>query len=87
MLAEPRFHLTIVPFLAVFAAYAWVERKQIAVGMMQPGKRWQLVLTAVLIGLLLFNWGAELWLDAATLKSLIRSGRQHNVSELLGGDG
>lgn len=71
LLAEPRFHLTIVPLLALFAAYAWVERKRIAAGMTQPGRRWQLALTAALIGLLLFNWGAELWLDAETLKLLM----------------
>ncbi|MFN2145702.1 MAG: hypothetical protein ACK2T7_10145, partial [Anaerolineales bacterium] len=71
LLAEPRFHLTIVPLLAVFAVYAWTERKQIVAGMLQPGKRWQLALTAVLVGLLLFNWGAELWLDATTLKTLM----------------
>jgi hypothetical protein len=70
LLAEPRFHLTIVPFLAVFTAYAWVEMKKIAAELVQPGNRWMLVLTAAVIGLLLVNWGTELWLDAETLKLL-----------------
>ena len=70
LLAEPRFHLTIVPLLAIFAAYAWVERKQIALEMNQPGHRWKQALAVILIILLLLNWGAELWLDADTIRLL-----------------
>lgn len=70
LLAEPRFHLTIIPLLGVFAAYALHERRQLAGVWAGPGKRWQIALSFALVGLLFFNWGVELWLDADVLKQL-----------------
>lgn len=70
LLAEPRFHLTIVPLLAVFAANAWLDRKKIIADLFRQSSKWKLALTVVLIGLLFINWGTELWLDAEQLKLL-----------------
>jgi hypothetical protein len=70
ILAEPRFHLTIVPILAVFAAYCWVERRQVWAAMVIHGSRWKLVVALVVVGFLLFNWGFELWSDSEKLSLL-----------------
>jgi hypothetical protein len=70
LLAEPRFHLMVVPLLALFTAYTWTERKQVFQELRKPGSRWKLVLTLGVIGLLCIIWGAELWLDAEKLKML-----------------
>ena len=70
ILSEPRFHLTLVPFLAVFAAYNWVERRSVMANLNPQSGWWKLALALVLTGLLLFNWGFELWSDADKLRLL-----------------
>ena len=70
LLSEPRFHLTLVPFLVVFAAYSWVERRSVVANLNPQTGWWKLALALVLIGLLLFNWGFELWSDADKLRLL-----------------
>jgi 4-amino-4-deoxy-L-arabinose transferase-like glycosyltransferase len=80
ILSEDRFHLAIVPWLAILAAYAWVG------GWRAVRERWAgirrcpelaegsgkvaLVLAALAILLLLANWGWELWRDWEKLSQL-----------------
>jgi hypothetical protein len=70
ILSEPRFHLTLVPLLAVYPAYAWTQRRSLLARFADPSKRWLVVLAIGLAALLVFNWGFELWNDAAALKVL-----------------
>ena len=70
ILAEPRFHLTLVPLLAGFAALTWAQRRTLAARFADPAKRWLVVLAVLLAALLVFNWGFELWHDAAALQQL-----------------
>ncbi|MBW8012589.1 MAG: glycosyltransferase family 39 protein [Chloroflexi bacterium] len=69
-MSEPRFHLTIVPFLSIFAGYAWVKRKEIFARARTPKVRPALFLAIGLITLLIFNWGLELIRDADDLALL-----------------
>ncbi len=72
ILSEDRFHLTIVPLLAVLAAYCW------AGGWKSIRERWAragsgkaaLIVAALTVALLLSNWGWELWRDADKLSQL-----------------
>jgi hypothetical protein len=71
LLAEPRFHLTLVPYIAVFAGYAWVEQESVWDSLSAPRKRWKLVLAVLLLALFAFNWGFELWGDWENLTALL----------------
>jgi hypothetical protein len=72
ILSEDRFHLAIIPFLVVLAAYAWTG------GWKSVWERWAgsksgqaaLVLAALAVALLLVNWGWELWRDWDKLSQL-----------------
>jgi hypothetical protein len=72
IIAEDRFHLTIIPFLAIFAAQCWSG------GWSSIQQRWAssktgkvaLILASVAILFLLANWGMELWRDAGKLALL-----------------
>lgn len=66
LLAEPRFHLAIVPLLALFAAEGWTRRRELLL----PAARPRLALAVVLIALLAFNWGHELHRDRARLAAI-----------------
>ncbi len=73
ILAEDRYHLPLVPFLAVFAAQGVVSLTRVRNTGMWAGKRahlWRRVLAAVLIGLLVLNWGLELSRDAPKLAAM-----------------
>ena len=74
ILAEERFHMTLIPFLAVFAAAAIAHRREIFESLRTPlgWRRW--VLPALVALLLLFNWGYELWADRAHLSVLLAPG-------------
>jgi 4-amino-4-deoxy-L-arabinose transferase-like glycosyltransferase len=74
ILAEERFHMTLIPFLAVFAAAAIVRRREIFASLRAPfgWRRW--VLPALVSLLLLANWGYELWADRAHLSVLLAPG-------------
>jgi 4-amino-4-deoxy-L-arabinose transferase-like glycosyltransferase len=74
ILAEERFHMTLIPFFAVLAAAAFVRRREILASLRAPGgwRRW--ALPAALTLLLLFNWACELWGDRAHLAALIAPG-------------
>lgn len=68
LLAEPRFHLAIVPALAVLAAYTWTSRRQLWAR--AQVERPKLVLALVLVALLCLNWGLELVRDADKLAAI-----------------
>lgn len=67
ILAEDRFHLAIVPVLAVFAAHAWSQR---ATWRAAAQSRVRLAVAILLVGLLALNWGLELRRDADRLALL-----------------
>lgn len=64
ILAEPRFHVPLLPVIALLAAYALVERPW------QRASRWQRALTLAVIGLLFLNWGLEIHRDWNVLVEL-----------------
>ena len=71
ILGEDRFHLTLVPFLAILAAFFWTG------GWADVKERWKtrtgkiaLLLALAVTGLLLANWGLELWRDMDKIKLL-----------------
>lgn len=70
ILAEPRFHLVLLPFLAVFAAYGFVERRKVLMSLSLQAHWWRLLLALLAVGLLLFNWGYDLVTDAEKLRML-----------------
>jgi hypothetical protein len=72
ILSEDRFHLTVVPFLAIFAASFWTSSRSML------KERWEArsgkigISLATLVAVLLFvNWGLELWRDASKLTLLL----------------
>jgi hypothetical protein len=65
LLAEDRFHLTIVPFLAILAARLWdggIHDLRKLYGLTTLGKSLVIIATLVVV-LLIFNWGYELARD------------------------
>lgn len=60
IMVEDRFHMTLVPFFAVFAAYAWTHRAEIAQRVRLGNARRAAIIALVLVALLMFNWGAEI---------------------------
>ena len=72
IIAEDRFYLTLVPFLAILAASFWTgglsalkERARTRTGKVA------LALASVVVVLLFLNWGFELWRDADKLMQLL----------------
>ncbi len=57
ILAEPRFHVPLLPVVSILAAYAFIERPW------RESRPWQRGLTVLLIALLLVNWGLEVARD------------------------
>ncbi len=76
LIAEDRFHLAIVPVLAVLAGYAWSARREISLA--ARANKPKLVFAVLLVSLLWLNWGLELWRDQDKLAILV--GPQGNVS-------
>ncbi len=75
ILGEDRFHLSVVPFLGMAAAFFWTSGPQAL------RQRWQtragriaLCLALAAILLLLANWGLELWRDMDRIKLLLGPG-------------
>lgn len=68
LLAEDRFHLALVPALAVLAAHSWNSRRQFWTQALSDRPR--LILALVLAALLCLNWGTELYRDADKLITL-----------------
>ncbi|MCL4268575.1 MAG: glycosyltransferase family 39 protein [Anaerolineales bacterium] len=71
ILAEDRFHLALIPFLAVFAAHAVTLLREHKLRM-QVGRG--LGFAMVIVLLLLFNWGWELVRDADKIAALLGPG-------------
>ena len=72
ILAEPRFHLPLVPYLAVYAASAWSELRLsscLGQGLRRLEPRWVLALGAALVLLLLWVW--DLWREWPTLIAIM----------------
>ncbi|NOH03457.1 MAG: hypothetical protein HND47_16600 [Chloroflexi bacterium] len=68
ILAEDRFHLALIPWFAILAAYSIVTIRE--KGLAGIGRR-RLAFAAVLVFLLLFNWGLELYRDADKISTLL----------------
>lgn len=71
ILAEDRFHLALIPFLAVFAAHAVTLLREHKLRM-QVGRA--LGFAMVIVLLLLFNWGLEFVRDADKIAALLGPG-------------
>jgi len=70
IMAEERFHLTLVPIFAVLAGYAWVKRKELWARALTAAARPRLALAVFLVLALFLNWGLELAADADKLAIL-----------------
>lgn len=68
LMAEDRFHLAILPVLAVYAGHAWTQRRELAAAARRSLPR--ALAAALLVGLLWLNWGLELHRDSAKLAQL-----------------
>jgi 4-amino-4-deoxy-L-arabinose transferase-like glycosyltransferase len=75
LMAEERFHLVMVPVLAVLAGHAWYSRTEIVAA--AKANRFKLILATVLLALLWLNWGLELWRDADKLGLLFGPDGNH----------
>jgi MFS family permease len=78
ILGEDRFHLTLVPFLAIFATNCWGG------GLVMLKERWKsprgkiaLLLAVCISSLLITNWGFELWRDRNMLSLLFGPDGNH----------
>lgn len=69
ILAEDRFHLTLIPFFAILTAYAIVLIKERKFGALLMGGR--LIFALALIFLLVLNWGLELYRDADKITAIL----------------
>jgi hypothetical protein len=79
IIAEDRFHLAIVPFLAILAAWCWTGgRSAIKERWATRNGRIVIVLACLVVVLLISNWGLELWRDADKIVQLL--GPQGNLS-------
>jgi len=80
IMTEPRFHLVMVPFLALFAAQGVRALRsaggnlRVCEAAVRRNARWGLVLTAALVALLLLNWAYELNVDQEKLRLLFSPG-------------
>jgi len=80
IMAEPRFHLALVPLLAVFAAQGGAalararEHLRSSDEGLRRSTRWRLTLALLVIALLLANWAYELSVDLDKLRLLFSPG-------------
>jgi hypothetical protein len=72
IIAEDRFHLTLIPLLAILTAQLWLgDRLTIRQQWVKSNaSKLGLILAFVAILLLLSNWGLELWRDVDKLALL-----------------
>ncbi len=70
ILAEERYHLPLIPFLAVFAAWGAAQVLSRKGQSSQRRSLWRPALALGLIALLLLNWGLELHRDAPKLAAM-----------------
>jgi 4-amino-4-deoxy-L-arabinose transferase-like glycosyltransferase len=78
IMTEPRFHLVMVSFLAIFAVQGarvlYHARDHLGLGEDVKKSRWGLVLSAVIVALLVLNWAYELNVDMDKLRLLFSPG-------------
>jgi 4-amino-4-deoxy-L-arabinose transferase-like glycosyltransferase len=67
ILSEERFHLALIPFMAIAAAAFWVR----GFSAVRARGAWIVTLSVVIVGLLLLNWGLELGRDGSTLLKML----------------
>lgn len=75
LMAEDRFHLAILPVLAVYAGHAWSQRRELLAQARRNAPR--AVAAVLLVALLWLNWGLELHRDAAKLAQLFGPDGNH----------
>jgi 4-amino-4-deoxy-L-arabinose transferase-like glycosyltransferase len=68
IVAEDRYHLALLPYLAAYAGHAWDTRQEIFIRF--RGERWRLLLTLALLSVFFLGWGIELARDWPTLRAL-----------------
>lgn len=68
IMAEPRFHLVLVPFLAIFAAQGAMVLSRVRGGAMRSDARWRWIWCLLVMALLVLNWGYELNVDMEKLR-------------------
>jgi 4-amino-4-deoxy-L-arabinose transferase-like glycosyltransferase len=74
ILSEERFHLALIPFLAILAAIPWTEGLHVG-----RGERWKtLIVPAALALLLLFNWSFQFSSEAGKYAAIL--GPEGNLS-------
>lgn len=66
ILSEDRFHLALIPYIAILASYGWVLIRARQLNF----SKWQIVFSILFISLLLLNWGLELNRDAEKIAVL-----------------
>ncbi|MCE9647442.1 MAG: glycosyltransferase family 39 protein [Chloroflexi bacterium] len=73
ILSEDRFHLALVPFLAILAARSWIGGFQElrTRWYASNSRKWLVALSLLCVCLLLLNWGTELARDADKIKILL----------------
>ena len=70
ILAEPRFHLTLVPFMAILASQTWFNFREQWWDLTQKQRIIRLLISCLLVGLLIFNFSYEIINDFDKLKLL-----------------
>jgi hypothetical protein len=70
IISEERFHLAIVPFMALFAARGVFGLKELKAISSDPKTRWKLMITILILVLLFVNWGVEIGSDWKNLVTL-----------------
>jgi hypothetical protein len=71
IISEERFHLAIMPFLAIFAARGVFELRELKAVATNPKTRWKIIVAFVIVVLLFVNWGVEIGLDWKNLVTFV----------------
>ncbi len=74
IMSEPRFHLVLVPFLAIFAVQGARTLRRVREVVGDPHARWRLALCLGVVALLILNWVYELNVDMAKLAAIFSPG-------------
>ena len=70
IISEERFHLAIVPFLAIFTVRGVLGLRELKAVASNPNTRWKIIMAVVMVVLLCINWGVEIGLDWKNLVTL-----------------
>jgi hypothetical protein len=71
ILAEPRFHLPLIPFLAPYAAAAWARPRRVLTAV---ASRRALLLAGLALGVLISLWGWDVARQAPTVAAILSPG-------------